>query len=775
MPGPVEEKKEKDEKEISFLFWDEKEQREILLTKLKEYQPKHEEYDDFREAMSGLDQDMEDLMKPGADGWQTVDAEKRSELIQKYEDAGAKLEGFLEKVKESKDPADVNAREICVQIGSLLSKDMDTLRKYDPSKEERSLPTLLEDARVKVVGTDADSYDTVGGANSSRKPFVMIADDGKKVPGFFTEKKIFEPVKEVNEICEWAARSAKTEDGKQWMRDFFKNYRDYYTNNPDPDHPVDGDNKTTQSFMLGMQEDATTTKSKILRDKVVNTLATVTGKTAREIRQNCGKNSIDLLMLGMQKIKTSHAMHYGMDMPENARIDSRNSAMSSVAELIGASGLVCRANPMKMKTKNGEVVEGTFMEEAKGVDPNYPESKYMAVGRSDPFRGTNGQIFRQLADLQVLDYICGNIDRHSANMFYQFDDHYKLIGVQGIDNDASFGKNTGLNPDKGTVKRIGMMAPPTSMGVMSKEMADRVMALKKEDLAFTLRGQMEESAIDAAWKRVDIMQQIITISRQKLSKGQKTVEFPYIRELSGDDWKNMKIETLAGKNNIFKEANAGVILISVRAERGHQISAVDNLVGNDNRATQGGMYDQQKRAANLNTLLDKRTSSRRTSPNYIALQTAMKEYLELTKKLNRRMENSRKMAAGETATPEVIFGQYMSRSDMSAMTEAAKKLKEAADKYLTDKRKELKDNNKKPKDYTKDRMDGAHQVSLFAGQLLEMTQEEKTALQKNSRRATEEVARRQKEGTLRENVTEIRKAKPRPKPAHENKARRMGK
>ena len=99
-------------------------------------------------------------------------------------------------------------------------------------------------------------------------------------------------------------------------------------------------------------------------------------------------------------------------------ISSRNCAMTDVAQLLGCDHLL--ANSVNMKIKIGdEIVEGVFMETAEGSD--LKRLKY-----DDPLFDAqlgsfqNPEALMQVADLQVLDFICGNTDRHGFNMVYQF-------------------------------------------------------------------------------------------------------------------------------------------------------------------------------------------------------------------------------------------------------------------------------------------------------------------------------------------------------------------
>ena len=125
------------------------------------------------------------------------------------------------------------------------------------------------------------------------------------------------------------------------------------------------------------------------------------------------------------------------------RIELRNVAMSDVGDVLGVPNLLARTVPARVEL-GGRIVDGVFMEEAEGIDlgkvvPGTAPAAITAAMNSDVF---NTEGLKDLADLQILDYICMNSDRHGKNMFYKFSGletgHPKFLGVQGIDNDNSF-------------------------------------------------------------------------------------------------------------------------------------------------------------------------------------------------------------------------------------------------------------------------------------------------------------------------------------------------
>ncbi|MCR4708155.1 MAG: hypothetical protein K5746_09465 [Clostridiales bacterium] len=158
------------------------------------------------------------------------------------------------------------------------------------------------------------------------------------------------------------------------------------------------------------------------------------------------------------------------------RIDTRNAAMSSVAGLLGVSHVIARSTPMQIIDAKGNKVNGTFMMEAKGMDPDDlpPEAEKVSL---DCANKTDGKAFKDAADLQVLDYICGNVDRHPANFFLKFDKKGKLSGIQGIDNGCSFGT---LVPKFG--EGFNRLAAAVDWKVMSESMYNKIRDLTPAQL-----------------------------------------------------------------------------------------------------------------------------------------------------------------------------------------------------------------------------------------------------------------------------------------------------
>ncbi len=671
-----------------------------------------------------------------------LEGETLKSLREKYAQAGDKLEAFLAATRTTKDPNLQAARGIGVSIAGLLSKDMNALRHYDPDnnpkQEAVSLVTFLEDSRIETVGMGVEKFTYSRGAVSARVPMTIIGPDGQEMPGYFTKKKIYDPAGDINKVCKKAAASAKTPEGAEMLKKFYANYRDFYTKHPNIfDTPVGENPKTIKYLINNMKIDYADQRSQISTSRIVEELAQFHNMSEEDVRKACGDQALQTMKKGLQSMQANVSMNALADMKDNDRIDTRNSAMRSVAELMGMGDLICYAKPLKVKLSDGTEVEGTFMAEANGVDANHPSKEYKNVS-SDSLRGTDGRALKQLADLQVLDFLCGNIDRHGGNMFYKFDENHKLIGIQGIDNDCSFGTL------KGEYENVNFMTIPQNMMAIDKETADKVLALTEAQLAFTLRGQVEPRAIKGACERLKAMKEAITTSRE-MAKTDNTIRRGFIKELSGDEWAGVRFDDLrkGDVKNHFAEAEDTMTVIQVKAKYKPEVRKAPPKIGSENRATAAGVYGQLYMAEEMLQLLnDNNKKLRGTSAAYTAVQEAVGEYADLMNSISKRIKTAQASYKGGDKSPETVFAKYVTRDDMIKMQKGLTKIYETASTYYENKVYKLEQAGKKPNDYTKGRMDATEKIMKFAEKGLTVSAAEQKTLEQNTRRATESMMKK---------------------------------
>ena len=233
-------------------------------------------------------------------------------------------------------------------------------------------------------------------------------------------------------------------------------------------------------------------------------------------------------------------------------IDNRNSAMSSVANMLGVDNLIAKSKTINVKMPDGTNQKGTFMEFVDSKDITHLDSvDEMRVAGLDAY--DNKEVKTQLANLQVLDYICGNVDRHSGNMLYRFDHNtHKLASIKGIDNDASFS-----NQKLGKQEGLGQLPSIKQMRVIDEKMAQKVLSIDQSMLEATLHGYgLNEEEISASWDRLENLQK--GIREAKVFDPNKGLE-PFNRDGEGygltivksGDWDKLKLTELATDNNYF--------------------------------------------------------------------------------------------------------------------------------------------------------------------------------------------------------------------------------
>ena len=214
-------------------------------------------------------------------------------------------------------------------------------------------------------------------------------------------------------------------------------------------------------------------------------------------------------------------------------LEKRNVAMTRVSELIGTQGLIAHSK-LSSISQGGKVKNGVITEWAGGMQSG-------DVVRLQGVKwGDQNRLLKQFADLEALDYICGNVDRHSGNLMYQVENG-KIVSVKGIDNDSSFGNIKGDSRFEST-----NMTNPGHILLMRESTAALILNLKKEELSFTLRELIDQDEIDDTWSRVCALQHQIRQSRKAKWSESADVSGGMLRILKDDSelWDKMSIDRL---------------------------------------------------------------------------------------------------------------------------------------------------------------------------------------------------------------------------------------
>ena len=112
----------------------------------------------------------------------------------------------------------------------------------------------------------------------------------------------------------------------------------------------------------------------------------------------------------------------------------RNVATSRMASLLGLEELIAKSQTVDITDEaTGRLIRGNLMDQAEGIE-------YANVWEDLINGRVTSSFLRDVTNLQVLDVLCGQLDRHGGNMMYKVENG-NITGVQGIDNDAAFGTN----------------------------------------------------------------------------------------------------------------------------------------------------------------------------------------------------------------------------------------------------------------------------------------------------------------------------------------------
>jgi hypothetical protein len=472
-----------------------KEMAEAAKKGLREDAPGAGEYAVYAEKMQALDEQMDELS--ALDEWgipKPLTAEQKAALAAAMEETALAGEAYLTEAKKAAGQEQEPKQGLPGLVGKLqgvLSHDYAAVQAYDPASK-LSLPEVMEKSRCKTIQLGTTQIDSMGGAQSSRIPMSLVNEKGEKRQGFLTKANTIE-LKKTYEAGLQAASKYLDDEANEQLGKLLENHRKLRK------IPADKSDEYVIADMFGCFYH---------KDRPVNlrNLGFMLGKLG--VKTTINQRAAQAMIKAWEPLNKVSTYFNGRELglKDGERVDRRNSGMSAVAEVLGKPNILSRSTDVKFTDGKGKVVEGTFMDYAQGLDLNSKHKDHYQRIADDPFTGSSkpGAFFKQVSDLQVVDFLCGNIDRHSANLTYIVDDKGKLIGVQGIDNDSSLGCNA---PGEKSQQRLPGTA---NMGVISKSMADKITGMNAAMLKFALRGKgLTEEQLDCAALRLGQLQEAI--------------------------------------------------------------------------------------------------------------------------------------------------------------------------------------------------------------------------------------------------------------------------
>ncbi|MBO4863663.1 MAG: hypothetical protein J5517_04820 [Eubacterium sp.] len=460
-------------------------------------------YQNYKKAFAEMDKEMEKLSGTGE---RTKDnpmglapeltKEAKEKLLGLMVKAGKAGEAFLAMMQQEKKSLVHGIPGVVNKLQGIMSKDFDAISEYDP-ETKLTLPEIQEKARTRTIDLRGETLTKLGNMQSSRIPMTVRGSRGEKRKGVFTKANYNTVKSDFNKMLEEAAEKSSPE-GKKEVKKILSSYKAFLINNnitKRNNEPIT--DKASDDYLIGhlrkylynhyRGDMSSAALEEFLEEKLELDVKKISKATMKKLTDGMNKLSENV---------GAEISNWNLELKEGDRVDHRNSCMSAVAGLLGASKLVARSDSMNYIDDNGNVVEGTFMDFGKGLDLDEHPELFKHVG-DKPFKKMN-QLLKQIADLQVIDFLCLNVDRHPGNLMYQVDKEGNVIGLQGIDNDSSFGTRD-IKPDD-----------ILKLRVVSKSMADKLNTLTPEMLKFSLRGRgLTEDELNKSAERLTQIKEYI--------------------------------------------------------------------------------------------------------------------------------------------------------------------------------------------------------------------------------------------------------------------------
>jgi len=470
-------------------------------------------YADFVTGLNGISDALNLYYTPDETGrCKPLDAAGQAAFDRLFETAIGAADAILGAADPGK--AAQYRRDICAGIREMLEKDRRTLKQLNAGCG-LSMPEILREARTDFIDLTGQQLSTVGGNLSSRIAVSYTDEHGVEQRGFFTKatkarskkqlteslrakageypryQAVFGPMLEIMDVGDYLQDMSVFEDmDPAWMTSFIR--------------------RNLTEFDAQAPENLQMLESEAFQ-----------------------RAFFDVYHTGYQLSAELGANSGALDLKAGANIDSRSTAMSIVAGLLGRPKLIAGSRNMKIRVGD-EIVEGTFIAEAKGIDLTRVSDPDDPLLRATEKELDNPDVNRDLCDLAILDIICGNVDRHSGNLIYQFDSSGRIVGAVGIDNDASF-PNRKMLPQRS----MGLNGHPLDQDMaVSAEMAAKILSLDAGTLRYALSGtKLEPGAIQRCAERLELVQNRIRNDMEYFrDKDATALEEGHLHVIRDEDW-----------------------------------------------------------------------------------------------------------------------------------------------------------------------------------------------------------------------------------------------
>ncbi len=340
------------------------------------------------------------------------------------------------------------------------------------------------------------------------------------------------------------------------------------------------ENHTELSNLLGkviMEYSNLTSDYDKANDKYKATQNADDRKLLEECKEKVLNSDLMFMSNALQKIKknqtSNHISRNVAYIKKDAELSKRNVATSRLAGFLGLSDLIVQTE-MTNVTVNGKMMQGIIMDQAQGRNIGSIKSMAKKAGKNVRYTGNS---LKGLCNLQILDILCGQVDRHSGNymMTYTIDGNgdYCYDKVTGIDNDMSFGC-LGYNEifgkgEKGyhEIRNIGDFNGIKIPGI-DADLAQRIINLKPEFIEYQMLDILDKTERYYLIDRLKGLQQTLRNQLRIEKQFRNSNERFTSKFVSGaEGWNNRLkyykkiVETTARKNKVEAQKFEGYTYI----------------------------------------------------------------------------------------------------------------------------------------------------------------------------------------------------------------------
>lgn len=357
------------------------------------------------------------------------------------------------------------------EVDRLLRKDAAVIDRIPPNSSVR-LSDAFRRARSINIDIGQQRVSTVGGNFSNRMPISFTDASGRKRTGFFTP-------------------NVRIGDETGMLKMFSVRFPQY-------EYVWSVVRSDTSVIVRGLQKRDSKGGPILCSGEAGDPLRDV--MSAEDYGRLTGdKNALRAfddyvrMYVSHKNLSLTYVSNHWLHADEGSSVTDRNCAMSTMAGLLGIESVLAHSEKVSL-VHNGRKVDGCFMDTAEGYDGDKVDTKdnsnllwkWVKQTEDEPLSKPklSANALREIANLEVLDYICGNVDRHTYNHMYKFKTDEKgnvlLDGLVGIDNDNAFGKDDMIH--MGNQHNVGVKG----LTILPRSTADKIMQLSGEKLRYMM-------------------------------------------------------------------------------------------------------------------------------------------------------------------------------------------------------------------------------------------------------------------------------------------------